>query len=51
MPNSQARLSRPAMSLKRLDACQACAKVSAVRSSAAISEPVCLSSHARIQTA
>ena len=51
MPNNQGAPEPSAMSLNRLDACQAWANVSAVRSSAADSEPVCLSSHARIQTA
>ena len=51
MPNSQGAPEPPAMSLNRLEACHACAKVSAVRSSAAVSDPVCRSSQARIQTA
>jgi hypothetical protein len=51
MPNSQGAPEPSAMSLNRLEECQACANVSAVRSSAAVSEPVCRWNHDRTQAA
>ena len=40
IPNSHGAPEPSAMSRKRRDACHACANVSAVRSSAAVSDPV-----------
>ena len=51
IPNSHGAPEPSAMSLKRRDACHACANVSAVRSSAAVSEPVCRWNHDRTQAA
>ena len=51
MPNSHGAPEPSAMSLNRRDACQACANVSAVRSSAAVSEPVWRWNHDRTQAA
>ena len=51
MPNSHGAAEPSAMSLKRRSPRHAWAKVSAVRSSAAVSEPVWRWNHERIQTA
>ena len=51
MPNSHGAPDPSASSLNRRDACQACAKVSAVKSSAPDSEPVWRRNHERIRTA
>ena len=51
MPNSHGAPEPSASSRNRRDACQACAKVSAVRSKLAVSDPVCRTNHERIQTA
>jgi hypothetical protein len=51
MPNSHGAPEPSARSRKRREACQACANVSAVRSSAADSDPVWRTNHDRTQVA